>query len=347
MTCQERESSFVAAFRPHYGFIVKHSGKLEGLTKTYPWGFEFDANWQLMSEKSWQYCFCYPRAGISFFYTNFANPEILGSSFALYPFIEPSINGDRRFYSTVRFGIGPTYLSNVFDSVSNPENKFYSTHISFIVHANFGLNYKFTERFIIRLAADFNHISNGGIKNPNLGINFPTASFGLEYNFNPLPYAIRLKDKSIKLINYKYRYDFAIFTTGKTAVKGQERYPVFGMISGLSLVVGRQNALSLQTEFTIDLADRQEIRRDSLMKGEDFIDHKYFALLAGHELILGKFNFYQQLGIYIYSPFKRRDPVYQRYGLNFYITRNLFIGTNIKAHRQVADFLDFRIGYSF
>ena len=243
--------------------------------------------------------------------------------------------------------MGPTYLNNVFDSVSNPENKFYSTRISFIVHGNFGLNFKFTERFFVRLAAGFNHISNGGIKNPNLGINFPTASIGFEYNFNPLPFVDHTKDKTLKLIEYKHRFDFAIFATGKTAIKGHERYPVYGITSGFSYVIGRQHAISIQSEFTIDLADRQEIRRDSLMNSNNFIDHKYFALLAGHELILGKFNFYQQLGIYVYSPFDRRDMVFQRYGLNFYLIKNIFIGINLKAHREVADFLDFRAGVSF
>jgi hypothetical protein len=345
--CQERQSSLIIGFRPHYGFIVKHTGKLEGLTKTYPWGLEADASWQFMSERSWQYCFCYPRTGISFLYTNFANPEVLGSSFALYPFVEPSINGDRKLHATVRFGMGPTYLNNTFDSIENPENKFYSSAISFIVHADFGLNYVVNERLFLRLSADFNHISNGGIKNPNLGINFPSASFGIEYNLNPLPYISWTKDKSIKLIPYNHRIDLTVFATGKTAVKGHERYPVYGICTGFSYVVGRQHAVSLAAEITADLAEGELIMKDSLMKGDEFIDHKYVALLAGHELILGRFNFYQQLGVYLYSPYKRRDKVFQRYGLNFYLTKKLFIGINIKAHRQVADFLDFRTGLSF
>ncbi len=345
--CQDRQSSLVIGLRPHYGFIVKHTGKLEGLTETFPWGMEVDVNWQLMSEESWQYCFCYPRTGISFFYTNFANPEVLGSSFALYPFVEPAINGEKKLHATIRFGMGPTFLNNVFDSVDNPDNKFYSSLISFIVHASFGVNYVINDRIYLRASAGFNHISNGGIKNPNLGINFPTASIGLEYNFNPLPYVDRTKDKSIKLIHYNQRIDFTIFATGKTAVKGQERYPVYGICSGWSYVAGRQNALSLSAEFTVDLADRKEITKNNLMENGEFIDHKYFALLAGHELILGRFNFYQQLGVYLYSPYKRRDPVYQRYGLNFYLIKKFFIGINIKAHRQVADFLDVRAGVSF
>lgn len=345
--CQNQKNSPVIGLRPHYGFIVKHSGKLGGLTKTFPWGVELDAGWQLMTEKSWQYCFCYPYAGVSFLYINFANTSVLGSSFALYPYIEPAINGDRKLFTTIRFGMGPVYLDNVFDSVSNPENLFYSSHVSFIVHADIGINYHLNKRLSLRVSANFNHISNGGIKNPNLGINYPTAAAGLEYNFYPLPYLIRLKDKSVRLISYNHRIDITVFGTGKTAVKGHERYPVYGISSSYSRVMGRQNALSVTAELTVDLADRTEIRKDSLLRNGRYVDHKYLALLAGHELILGRFNFYQQLGVYVYSPFSRKDKLYQRYGLNFSITEKVFIGINLKAHRQVADFLDFRSGISF
>ena len=77
------------------------------------------------------------------------------------------------------------------------------------------------------------------------------------------------------------------------------------------------------------------------------MDYKYLAPLIGHDLLLGRFNFQIQLGAYVYSPFKRRDPVFQRYGLSFYATKSFFAGINLKAHRQVADFLDVRVGYSF
>ncbi|MBN2610489.1 MAG: acyloxyacyl hydrolase [Bacteroidales bacterium] len=344
---QEKNSSFLLGLRPQYGFVVKHSGKLEGLTKTFPWGIEVDAAWQLMSEKSWQYCFCYPRTGITFQYTNFANPQVLGSAFSLYPYVEPVMGSHRRLHTSIRFGAGPVYLNHVYDSVENPDNLFYSSAISFIVHAGINLNYVVNEKIKLKLTASFNHISNGGIKNPNLGINFPVAAIGLDYNFNPLPYVQRSKDKNTRLVNYRMRFDVGAFATGKTAVKGHERYPVAGVFTSFSYVFARQNAVSLATEFTLDYADRKEIIKNNLVIDGCYTDHKYFALMVGHELILGRFIFYQQLGVYLYSPYQRKDPVYQRYGLTYYLTKKVFTGINIKAHRQVADFLDFRAGLSF
>ncbi len=344
--CQDHKNSLITGVKPHVGFIVKHSGKLEGLTKSFPWGLEIETRWQLMSEKSWQYCFCYPYTGISLFYTSFANKYVLGSAFALYPFVEPAINGDKMVHTSIRFGMGPVYLTNVFDSVSNPENQFYSSHLSFIVHLDVALNFRINEKINTKLSAEFNHISNGGIKNPNLGINFPGVSLGIDYNLRPLPYSIRTKDRSVRLVPYLNRFDFILLGTGKTAVKGSERYPVYGLSVGYSRVIGRQDALISGLEFIFDQAEAEEIEKRSTLYGTEPVDHKYLAFFAGHELILGRFNFYQQLGVYLYVPFKRRDPVFQRYGLNFSLSEHFFVGINLKAHRQVADFLDFRIGFS-
>ncbi|NJK85938.1 MAG: acyloxyacyl hydrolase [Bacteroidales bacterium] len=310
-----QDKSTILSVRPHYGFIIKHSGKLSGLTDTKPFGIEINTTWQLMDETSWQYCYCYPRVGLTFNYSNFANPEILGSSFALFPYVEPQINGGEKISGFIKFGIGPVFLSNVFDSVYNPQNKFFSTHISFIVQMALGLHFRINEKINLRFTGDFNHISNGGIKNPNLGINYPTLGFGAEYVLNPLPYLERNKDKNIRLVPYNQRFDFLAFGTGKTAVKGQERYPVMGFTALYSYVFGRQQGVSAAIEYTFDYADREEIRKLSLNDNLPVKDHKYLAINAGHELLLGKFNFYQQLGYYLYSPFKRRDRLYQRYGL--------------------------------
>ena len=73
-------------------------------------------------------------------------------------------------------------------------------------------------------------------------------------------------------------------------------------------------------------------------------DFQRGALLAGHEWQLGRLRFSQQLGFYVYAPYPARDDVYQRYGLAYHPKGKLFLGVNLKAHRQVADFLDARVG---
>jgi hypothetical protein len=338
--------SLVQGIRAHYGFIIAHSKNVRPVSHSNPFGIEAELAWQLYSDSIWQYCTCYPRTGFSFFYTNFNNPEILGNAYSGYAFIEPLLGAGNKFFATLKFGIGPAYISKVYDSISNPQNRFFGSHISFIVLLNGSLNYSLNPNVSLRLIASFNHISNGGLKRPNSGMNFPTIGIGTEYILKPRTFTKRIKN-NCSLVVYKNRLDLMLHATGKTDIKGKAHYPVYGLTASYSRVIGRISALSTGFEFAIDKADQHEIERLQVMNNGKLADNKYLAVLLGHDLLLGRFNFYIQLGAYLYSPFKRMDPVYQRYGLNFYVYKHLILGINIKAHRYEADFLDFRIGYSF
>ena len=79
----------------------------------------------------------------------------------------------------------------------------------------------------------------------------------------------------------------------------------------------------------------------------NYPEHNRIGTLAGIEWLFGRFIFYQQLGYYIYSPVKANNIFYQRYGLNFKINNYFFVGVNIKAHGQDADFMDIRTGFSW
>lgn len=341
------QNSHIVGFRTHYGFIIPHAEDLKPYSKTNPWGFELEWNLQLMSEDAWNYCYCYPRTGVSFLYVNFANPQILGSSYSLYAFVEPVLGAEKKFHASFRFGIGPSFMDNPYDEISNPENTFFSSHISFLVLLNASLNYRLTDLTNLRLAASFNHISNGGIQNPNRGINFPTVNIGVDYNLKPQPYLKRVKNDTIDLHPKKWRFDIVAFGTGKTEIKGEAHYPVFGLYTNVSRVFARLSAVSFGLEGTVDMADKKEIENNELKKNGKYIDHKYLSGLLGYELLIGRFIFSIRVGAYLYSPFERMDPVYQRYGLTYHISKRFFAGMDIKAHRHVADFLDFRVGVSF
>ena len=39
---------------------------------------------------------------------------------------------------------------------------------------------------MLTASGNYNHISNGGLKQPNKGINYPTLALGLDYIPNPI-----------------------------------------------------------------------------------------------------------------------------------------------------------------
>ena len=323
----------------HYGFIIPHSSKVEEQSKTNPWGLELEIAWQQMGDKSWQKCFCYPRIGASLAYFNFANSDVLGRAYAASLFVEPHFNIQKKVNLSFKGGTGLVYMDQPYDPETNPNNLFYSTHFSFILFANLQFNYRIIPSLQLHLAGNYNHISNGSAKQPNKGINFPTLSMGLTRYFSQGIVSKRGKIPLSELHPNRNLWRLALFSTGKEVANEQTKYWVVGLSGYFTRVVGRLSGLSIGMELVRDGAIKEKQERSGS-------NDSYFSwsLIGGHEFLLGKFIFSQQLGVYLFKGFDTSDPVYQRYGLTYHFTKKLFLGANLKVHRHVADFLDFRLG---
>jgi hypothetical protein len=338
-------------FRVYYGFIVPHSRAIREISDSRPYGIEADLAWHLMRERTWKHCYCYPRTGFNLSYFNFNNPEMLGHSIALYPYIEPFIRPHKKLNFTFRFGIGPAVVTKVYDSLTNPHNFFFSDHLSFIAMLNAAVNYRVSNRVTTRLAFNYNHISNGGLKEPNVGMNFPTLNVGFDYSLSEVNFPRRPKDTMRVLYQDKFWFDAYLMGTAKNAEKGEDqRFPTIGVGIYYSYLAGRIFALNAGTEWISDYSVKEKIRREwatDPTKTEPPPDHNRAAVLLGIELLFGRFSFIHQWGIYYYEPRPARNRMYQRYGLNFRFYDKLYLGINIKAHGHVADLMDARLGIIF
>jgi hypothetical protein len=70
-------------------------------------------------------------------------------------------------------------------------------------------------------------------------------------------------------------------------------------------------------------------------------------LVDGHEFLLGKFIFSQQIGYYLYKPAPYDRDWFHRWGIMAKVNKHWWAGFNLKAHLQVADFIDVRVIYSW
>lgn len=323
----------------HYGFIIPHSQDIRNVADSNPWGVSAELSIHYTDSTSWQYLQAYPRLGATFAYYNFDNPDVLGNAYALIFYVEPFLAAHKKFNLSFRLGGGIAYLNNVYHPITNPDNLFYSTKISFPLMANLMANYRLNDRLLLRAGGTYKHLSNGGIRQPNKGINFPSATLGIDYAIQPAyfpdwqPVASTVEDR-------KRHYLVAVFGTMKDRKDiPSDKLPLVGIATYASQKFSRLSAFTAGAEWVADYTLKEELDD----KGEDK-DFQRGALLAGHELQIGRFRFNQQLGIYVYSPAKARDPVYQRWGLEYHTAKRWFWGVNLKAHRHVADFLDVRFG---
>ena len=326
-----------------YGSLLKHAPSLRQIDDAYPFAIRLDWSKQLITQKSWDFCNCFPRVGVSIAYWNFDNPDVLGDGIIPLGYVEPYFRTQKRTQIFFRMGLGGAFLFQPFDAETNPLNESYSTLFSFSIVVGAGINYRINDQLNLRLAAKYNHISNGGVRTPNKGLNFPTLSVGLNTSLTPITFPAVEKNGKRPPPEQKSRWSVVHFSGWSNATIGDtDKFYVFGFKGNYSRWVGGRSALSAGTEVIFDFSRRKRFE----LEGSDAFFGQG-ALLAGHEFWLGRVTFSQQAGLYYFKRNRTTSFWYQRYGLTYHFTKHLFGGFNLKAHGHIADFFDFRVGYSF
>lgn len=332
----------IIGLKTQYGFIIPHRKELKDVAQSSPWVIQVEYSKHINTQKTWDYCGCYPKLGFAFNYTNYDNPEILGNSFTGMVFLEPYISYGHRINPSFRLGLGLSYLDQVYDPVTNPRNLFYSYPLSFFMYAGIGLNFRLNEIFDLNLFGNYSHISNGGIKQPNKGINFPTVSLGVDYKLQPVAFKDRHRQMTRKELHQKlWKADLTLYTSRKDVVENERKYQVYGLQLTGGYIFSRMSAINLGFEFNYDLSVKERNRRNPESNFQD----QTLALLITHELLMGKFILDQGVGYYLNRPSPRYHYLYQRLGLRYRIHRDFNFGLSMKTHTSVADFIDLRISY--
>jgi len=332
---------FYVSFKPQYGFIIPHSGSIREISNYQPYGFEAEGGWHLLKNKDWERCNCYSRAGFSILHINYNAPGILGSSTNLIAFAEPFFNYEGFVLSSVRMGVGASYLSKVYDADTNPENLFFSSHLSFLVHLDVNLTKYLTDRWFLHGYFKYNHISNGGIAKPNKGMNFPTYGLGVGYSFD----RVHFEEKEKKELKKPTPVIPSIqaFGTLLNTEQGDEIYEnnlAMGVLFKGRKNVTRINALNAGIEGTVNYSVKEKMEEATTPA-----DHKQLSALVGHDFVFGKFIFSQYWGTYIYAPYYENRNFFQRYSLSYELFENFRTGVTLKAHAEVAENFNLMVEY--
>ncbi len=327
----------------HRGFIIIHSRDIRPVADSYPFGITLDFSRHYTDRETWSKCRCFPRAGVQLSWFNFDNTAILGHGVILAPYIEPFFGKPAGFALSFKASAGLTWLSKPWHEKDNPDNFSYSMAISGYLQLGLNLNYFYRQNWNLKLSINYNHISNGGLKEPNKGINYPTMSLGFEY----FPDEMKFREFGIAKEEREYdegRYDLSIFGTSGIYKKGdKERHAIFGFSFIYSRRYNRLHSFFGEIEWINNGLAREKMLRE---EGQ-VVDHNRMGIIGGHEYILGSFIFSQGLGIHIYRPYSDSEIIYQRWRLVYRFTEKVSAGIGLKSHRHIADFLDFRVVWSF
>lgn len=334
---------FSAGFGVQHGFIFAHSQAVQNTRGSHPTGIEVIFSWQRNDSSIWALCNCYPRKGILLAYYDYDN-TILGESFTAAYFLEPVYRLRKNIFFSFKGSAGISYLTNPFDSLRNPTNLSYSTTISAYLLVGLGFWIRLNDQWWLNTSINYQHESNGGFKEPNKGINWPTAGLALSYQPKNRKYYAGITSNEKFWKNNSIRWDMGIFGMAKRALDGSgnsSRLLLIGLSFNGSKQVGRLSALTAGTEIYRDAALRSKLNQDSIKASP-----VKAGIILGHEFILGKFLFSQRLGFYIFDQTPYYDQLFHRWGIHYRINHFFGAGFNLQAHRHIADFIDLRFTYT-
>lgn len=326
-----------AGISTQYGFIIPHSKELINVSGIRPLGIEVVMGWHLPARESG----IVTRRGFKASFVDFNNPNVLGFSINAAAFAEPLMASHHRFYTSFPVEFGLSYTNKVYDEFTNPTNLFFSLPLSFYLSAGIRFNWRLQTRLMMQISAHYQHISNGGLKQPNKGMNFPMAALGLIYYLQEPTWQKQMQ-KEVATIHLGLTMNALLLGSVKTIDSPNQETMLWGYQFSVVKRIKRIHGLVAGIEGIWNGYKKVYFQR----KDQDVTAYEQ-SVQVGYEMKLSKTSFQVLIGCDVFNERRTTDILYQRYGLYYQILPHLKIGGTIKAHRQVADVIDLRIGYTF
>lgn len=342
---QAGSSNIIYTLSAKAGYTSIWTGResLQQFTQDHPWSVQLDFGVLKNTTQAWNYCNCYSENGVSLGYINFANPEKLGRALTVAAFTEPYLVSGKHFQLSLRGTAGFAFLNKVYDSIANKDAIFFSTKLSFVLGLGLNVGWRLNQNWRLTAAAQFNHISNAGRKDPNEGMNFPGVNLGVNYTLHPQQLEKRTKerfaDKNISLLVHAFGN---IRTAWADANWPEEKRLVTGANIGLIKRLGRIEGLGVGGEYYYDGINEVYQQRSG-----ETIQNSVGGLSIQNYLLLGKLLFGQQFAWYVTPNTGFQKNIYQRYLLEFELKKNWYAGFTLKAHGDHSDYFAFSTGYFF
>ena len=326
------------------GFIIAHSPLMQHLAVSHPTGFELNVQKQTTGKKAWHQLYQFPKIGYSLVYFSFQNPK-LGRSFAASTYINKTLWRTRKSELNYRLGLGVAYLTEGYDQETNHKNSIASSSLNATLQTRFEYDYRVSPHYSLLLGLGLNHYSNGATKKPNLGMNIPTLSFGV--NFHTVP-AFTTEPKTLPDFDSKLVYTLST-TAGWRQIGplDTKKYLVQSLSFAAAKPLNRKSNLVFGLEGFFDRSLKAQQKTDTTLTGKAFPDTKKLGVFLGHELWFGDLALETQLGFYAYRPYKNGTPYYEGLGLKYHFTPQVFGALDLKIHGFAADVLEYRVGYRF
>ncbi|MGH1337644.1 MAG: acyloxyacyl hydrolase [Aureispira sp.] len=313
-------------------------------------------------ERLWSVLHNRPQIAYLFGYQTLGNKAVLGRAFYLVPSLNFRIFKVGAFEGQCRIGWGVAYLTRSFHSIYNAKNIVMGARLNAYATVRFLTRYAISAHWRLFLGVSASHYSNGGFVKPNLGINIPAVQVGMQYEFgglDTLSKSTRIRARRAAITNLppflKSVRPFVRVLLGGTEMATSQgvKYPIYGVTIGASKLLARTSKLRLGINYLYNTAPRAFDQHQGTRMLEHW-DYARVSIVAGHELLFGRWGLLSNLGVYLNAHRLQRSLLSAELGFNFY-SQNYFkqqgqqfwLGCHVRTYGGEAEFVQVVLGFQW
>jgi hypothetical protein len=326
-----------------YGSVFPHNSGVAYLLEKNLVGAEVSLSTQSSGRHMWEELYRYPRYGISYYYLNLGNPEILGNLHAFFGFVDiPFYQSNNIFTFSYQLDFGLGYFTKTFDSYENPLNHIVSSPYNVYIGFDLSGRFKVGEKNEVKTALELFHCSNGKTRTPNLGLNSITLSAAWLYSLKPET-GVR---KHVSTDGYRKHYIELIANVGGKRDDNlrDEVYLVSSLIGDYYYACWPKYSFGLGIDAFYDASLSQHREFFQNLPTDNSTNYQFGAHL-GFRARYGRLHILLNAGQYIIYDYLRHGNIYSRIGLRYALTENVLLNVTLKAHSTIADFIEWGVGY--
>lgn len=304
----------------------------------------FEVYWEQNTHgnKNWHSIYNFPKIGILFKYFNLNNSDVLGNAFSISYYFKFNIYNSENFSLRFRPSIGLAYLGKTFNTEDNFENIAIGSNINMHLSASIESEIKLFKNTNAILGLGLDHQSNTGFKTPNLGINMPFLTAGVNHNFGKKN---KLDKAPISSFTKKpfYWQISAGFGFNEINPPNGKKYIVKAITITREKKLNQKSTIGYGIDLSYNPAHIAFLEKDSISINS--YENTQVGLTVIHILDFGILSFTGQLSYYLKNENDDLGKIYHVFGGRCQINEHWNAFFSGKTHIDKAEYLLFGFGY--
>jgi hypothetical protein len=314
----------------------------------------FEIGRQTDGSRDWHHVYGLPTYGFGLSVASFGDGTETGRPLDAYTFFSwPFARLSKRVQLTTDFGMGVSWNWKEFSEDTKDYRTVLGSNVNARIDWGFYLRHLTTRKMSVYAGIDFTHRSNGGMSQPNSGINVIGPSVALRYDFVPEG---TVPVRNVPPFQPAWEFVMGSAVGGKNVIERtnpvvRRDYGALEFTAGLQRHFYRYGKVAAGTDLTYDGAAgaRVDIVEGHSVQWRPGAGQRLaLGLYGGYEHVIERFGALVQAGYTVARGFE--DPTsprfYMRYGWRYYVNDRFWATFAIRSiEGRRADFLELGAGY--